>query len=216
MSVYQRGKIYKITSDQTDEIYIGSTCEKYLSNRIAKHRTNYRAYLQGKHNYVSSYEIVKHDDAQIELIECFPCNSKEELFARERELQREHNHNTVNIIRPIVTKEEVRAERKKYREDHKDEIAKWKKQWYQDNIETVKIKRRQYRQDNADMIKEQKKASYARNKEKRKIKFMCICGIEARKRDKARHEKSVYHRQYIEREQELERQCKNALQDIFD
>ena len=37
-NMYSRGKIYKIVSDCTDKIYIGSTCEKYLSNRLAGHR----------------------------------------------------------------------------------------------------------------------------------------------------------------------------------
>ena len=45
---YQLGKIYKIVSSQTDKIYIGSTCQKYLCNRMNNHKQNLRSYLMDK------------------------------------------------------------------------------------------------------------------------------------------------------------------------
>ena len=81
---YQNGKIYKIVSAQTDKIYIGSSCEKYLSNRLGGHKTQYKHYQAGKSNYISSIEIVKFDDANIVLLESYPCKDKNELHARER------------------------------------------------------------------------------------------------------------------------------------
>jgi hypothetical protein len=39
---YQRGKIYKICSPHTEQIYIGSTTEKTLANRLAKHCAEYQ------------------------------------------------------------------------------------------------------------------------------------------------------------------------------
>lgn len=79
---FRFGKIYKITSKQTDVIYIGSTV-KSLSERMGSHKSNYTRYKQGLHNYVSSYQILEYDDAIIELIENYPCESKQELLARE-------------------------------------------------------------------------------------------------------------------------------------
>ena len=35
---YQEGKIYKIVCNITGEVYYGSTIEKYLSSRLAKHK----------------------------------------------------------------------------------------------------------------------------------------------------------------------------------
>ena len=61
------GRIYKISSSKCDGCYIGSTT-KTLARRFAKHVINYRSYLRGKQNYISSFEIVKHDDAKIELL----------------------------------------------------------------------------------------------------------------------------------------------------
>ncbi len=75
---YQNGKIYKIQSESTNLIYIGSTTQKYLTSRLTKHKED----LKTGH-YVSSSEILKFKDAKIILIELFPCNSKEELQARE-------------------------------------------------------------------------------------------------------------------------------------
>ena len=39
---YQQGKIYKLISSETDKIYIGSTCKKYLSQRLQDHKTDYK------------------------------------------------------------------------------------------------------------------------------------------------------------------------------
>jgi hypothetical protein len=39
---YGNGKIYKIESHLGDKIYIGSTTKQYLSQRMDKHRSEYR------------------------------------------------------------------------------------------------------------------------------------------------------------------------------
>lgn len=74
---FSNGKIYKIVSDQTDKIYIGSTTQP-LCKRITEHRSKFKI------NYgCASEEIMKFGDARIILIESYPCKSKEELLARE-------------------------------------------------------------------------------------------------------------------------------------
>ena len=81
---YQLGKIYKIECNVTGKVYIGSTCEPILARRLAGHITNYKRYLKGTYNYVSSFEILQNRNYDIVLIESYPCNSKDELHARER------------------------------------------------------------------------------------------------------------------------------------
>jgi hypothetical protein len=81
---YQQGKIYKIECNVTDKVYIGSTCKNTLAERLAQHVGNYKCYLNGKSNYVSSFEILQNRNYDIVLIESYPCNSKDELHARER------------------------------------------------------------------------------------------------------------------------------------
>ena len=83
-ATYQNSKIYKLTSDQTSLIYIGSTV-KTLNKRLTNHICDYNNYLNGnKRCYISSYEILKHGDYKIELIELYPCDNKEELHEREQ------------------------------------------------------------------------------------------------------------------------------------
>ena len=59
---YSLGKVYKLVSDKTNDIYICSTCQRLLCVRIGEHRTHYKRLLQGNHHYMTSYEILKHED----------------------------------------------------------------------------------------------------------------------------------------------------------
>ncbi len=81
---YQHGKIYKISCDELDEVYIGATT-RALSMRFAEHRHDYRMIQQGKRLRRKSTvcKILQYDSARIELIEAYPCTSREELNARE-------------------------------------------------------------------------------------------------------------------------------------
>ena len=124
MSDYQQGKIYKIISPHTDKIYIGSTAKQYLCQRLTAHKTSFRAYQKtGKGGNLRSYELLQSGDVEIILIESYPCNSKDELTARERHWIDQHN-NAINKIRPSITKEEDKERRKQYalkRSDHSNE-----------------------------------------------------------------------------------------------
>jgi hypothetical protein len=112
---YANGKIYKITSKQTDKVYIGSTTRK-LYIRFNEHKKDFRKWKNNTYNYVSSYEILKYYDAQIELIEDYNCASKEELHKREGYVIL----NTANCINKAImgrTKAEIsKATRLKNRE----------------------------------------------------------------------------------------------------
>lgn len=80
---YANGKIYKIYVPGSNTCYIGSSCNK-LSKRMATHRSHYKAYLAGTFKTkLTSYEILQHAGAIIELIEDYPCERKEQLDMRE-------------------------------------------------------------------------------------------------------------------------------------
>jgi hypothetical protein len=81
---YQLGKIYKIVDLDSNECYVGSTCEPTLTRRLAKHVGDYKQYPKGKGRNITSYIILAMDDYDIVLVENYPCNSKDELHARER------------------------------------------------------------------------------------------------------------------------------------
>lgn len=119
---YSRGKIYSIRSYQFDKFYIGSTIIP-LSKRLSGHRMKYKYWLNQEYHYVSSFELMEYEDVYIELIENFPCNSVEELTARERQLIRENKDNVVNI-HLLKTKEEIKQKCIKHHRIHANEKIK--------------------------------------------------------------------------------------------
>ena len=57
---YNQGKIYKIepiVEHDEEDIYIGSTCCKYLSQRLRSHRDNYKGWKEGKKGLTTSFNI---------------------------------------------------------------------------------------------------------------------------------------------------------------
>ena len=89
--------IYKITSAQTPGVYIGSTKEP-IARRLNGHRRSFKLFQDGGRSNMSSFEIVKHDDAKIQLIK------EVELVSRdleEHKAQTECTH-CINIRDPRV------------------------------------------------------------------------------------------------------------------
>lgn len=85
-NLYHNSKIYKLISDNTNTIFIGSTCQPYLSQRLCIHRSNYNLYKAGQIKYDSSFELLQYNDCQIILLEKYPCSTKEELNLKESEI----------------------------------------------------------------------------------------------------------------------------------
>lgn len=78
MPEYKNSKIYAIKSEQAQKYYIGATTKR-LCQRMAQHRQNYNKYVDKKVDYDSSFDILQFSDAQIQLLESFECNNKDEL-----------------------------------------------------------------------------------------------------------------------------------------
>ena len=126
---YANGKIYRIdcmTGDDGD-VYIGSTCKQYLSQRMDTHRQDYIGWKLGGKNFSKIYSFNLFDkygidNCQITLIETYPCGSRDELTAREA-----HYIKSIKCVNKVVP-QRTRAE---YRSDNKENIV---------------IKRREYNQ----------------------------------------------------------------------
>ena len=104
-----KGIIYKITCNNTNKFYIGSTSNK-LNNRITQHKIQHKYYLNGKNkNYISSFEILKENNYIVEIIEQFNYNSKVELLNKERMLIYTNKDNVlcVNIVGRNGTKKQT-------------------------------------------------------------------------------------------------------------
>jgi hypothetical protein len=127
------GRIYKIYCNETAECYYGST-EQTLSRRLTKHKQNYKCWKKGKSRYVSSYKIIERGNFTISLMEENDFENKDYMKARERHYI--ENNECVNKVVPNRTtneyyetnREKIIEEKKKYRDEHKVEIAEKRKQ----------------------------------------------------------------------------------------
>ena len=177
---YKRGKIYCLRSHHTDMVYIGSTIQG-LAERKGGHKSNYKKWLKRTFPYTTSFEIIKYDDAYIELVENYPCESKSELERREGEIMRE----TENCCNRYIAGRTI-AE---YRTDNKDKKAIYNSEYYAKNKDKFAERMVEYYVKNKDKIAE-----------KAKEKVQCECGSEIRKSDLVRHKKSKKHQKWLEQQ----------------
>lgn len=220
MPNYQLSKIYAIRGG--DEVYIGSSAQKYLSSRFEGHKKSYKCFKAGKKYFLTSFILFDKygiENCFIELIEAFPCNSVEELRKREGE----HIRKAQNCVNKHVAgrsdkeyyeehKEKIKEKHRDYREEHKEatkeqekkyraEHKEQKKEWSKANKEEIKKYNKEWREENIEAIKERKKEYYEANKEqineKKKVIYTCVCGSELRLSDKTRHERSKKHTAFI-------------------
>jgi len=136
MSNYQNGKIYKITgtNNQGKElIYIGSTVQQ-LNKRLTQHKSR---------SYSSKIILETCNNYQIILIENYPCNTKKELFLRERYFY--EIYDCVNIKTPIYLNGELQQIKAIYNLNHKEEKSKYNEQYRLDNIDKEKERQKLYR-----------------------------------------------------------------------
>jgi len=114
---YHFAKIYAITCLQTNLKYIGSTTKEYVMHRINQHVNAYASYLNGKADYCSSFEVISKGHFAVEILEEYPCDSKEEIKQREKHHIR--NNTCVNKNIPSRTNKEY----------YTDNIEKFKEQY---------------------------------------------------------------------------------------
>ena len=207
---YSKGKIYKVWSSHTDKIYIGSTTKEYLSQRLSNHKNMYVQWVKSEYKYITSFEIMKYDDYAIELIENYPCKSKDELLAREGFYIRLNKDICVNKMIPKRTDAEYREDnadiikqkRKVYYEANKPEFAQRDKEYREKNAEIIKLKQKIKYEETFEKYAPMRKAYYEKTKEKynemKKVKVACDCGAVIRKDGISDHNKSKKHIQFIE------------------
>ena len=185
---YNNGKIYKIVCDTTGLMYVGSTTKKYLSQRLDKHRSQFKGWKNGKSHYVTSFKVLENNNFTIVLLELINCNSNDELKGRERFYIQ--SLVCVNKCIPLRTqqeyyqanKEDIAEYQKEWREANKEDIAEYKKEWYQSNKVELNKNMKEYYQSNKEQILE-----------KQKVKIACECGSTFTTSNKLRHFKTKKH-----------------------
>jgi hypothetical protein len=174
---YGNGKIYRIEpmcDHDDDAVYFGSTSQK-LCRRMDTHRGNYKRWKDGKHNKVTVFNLFDKygvENCKIYLVENYPCDSKEELESRE-------GYYIKNNV--CVNKYVAGRTPKQYKIDNKEKIVENNKEYKLKNRDIIKVKNKEYKLKNKDKISQ---------------KFHCKCGGKYCFSAKARHNKSLKHKTY--------------------
>ena len=189
--MYQHGKIYKVVDNGYNLCYYGSTVQP-LSKRFSTHKKDYVRYRDGRKErpltICKIFDEYGVDNCKIELVELFPCNSKEELHKREGEHIR--NNDCVNKFIPGRSKEE-------YRKGHKAENAarmrKCRSKLTDEQKEVIKQKQKEWKNQHKEELK-------ARRAEK----VVCdVCGSCYGKGNKSAHEKTKKHQDKLQEPNEI-------------
>lgn len=161
---YSRGKIYRLVNDVDNEFYVGSTCQS-LAKRKGEHK-NEAKYKPNRRVFLHLNQV-GWDNVHIVLIENYPCNSIEELKARERFWIEEMNA-SLNKLVPLRTQKDSK---KMYKMQNKDKINDKQKEYYKKNKDKIA-------QHNEERVK-------------------CECGCEVRRDSLTKHKKTTKHKEWL-------------------
>jgi len=148
-------KIYQIVCNETGEVYFGKT-KQTLQERLRNHVKDLSS---------TSRQIILRGDYKIEQINS---TFDEEESVRLERLYIENNE-CINIKIPGRT---VKESKKKWCEEHKEELSEYHKEWWEEHKEEINEKRKQE-------------------------KYTCECGSTLRKDGKHHHEKTKKHINYM-------------------
>ena len=208
---YKNGKIYKIWSLETDEIYVGSTCCP-LYKRMFKHRESFRFGAKSHYKLYQEMERLGESSFRIELIEDYPCDSIDELHTREghwiRELKASLNMRMAGRTQQeyyIDHLDETKEYKKKWQQEHKDRLKEKQHHYYQKHKLSIIARVKDYAENNKDMLKEKRKRYREENKEqiqanKSETHICTVCGSTYTNCHKARHERTKKHLQALEQQ----------------
>ena len=188
---YASGKVYAIKSDSAGLCYVGSTIQS-LEYRLQNHISKFTYCLLAP----SSRLVVCHPDAYIELLEAFPCSSKAELLEREKFYIK--STECVNIYKNLSrTPQEMRETAKLYRQQNKEKIAQYNKEYGEQHKEAIKAQRKAKGHIITADEAIRKKEWHQQNKERinaiRKERVNCdICGAELSRAGLTRHKKTQH------------------------
>ena len=92
------GKVYKIVSENSNAVYIGSTIFE-IEDRLRKHMLDYEFYEKYKYHYCSSYEVLKSGKCSVLLLE--DNIGKNELLVKESKYINDNLDRCVNLVDPL-------------------------------------------------------------------------------------------------------------------
>jgi hypothetical protein len=190
---YSQSKVYKITNDFNEDVYVGSTCDT-LVKRFSKHKQNSRDPVCMERPLYMLINEIGFERFRIELICDCPCEDKYQLRQKEGEYIREigtlnkkiagRTNKMYKLENSDIIKPKQVEYNKHYKENNKEKLLEYQKEYYKTNLEKRST---------------QSKLNYEKNKliinEKRKEKIECSCGCMIRKDSFKDHLKTKKHLQ---------------------
>ena len=205
---YQNGKIYQIVDNAFQMCYIGSTIDT-LNNRFCSHKSRYYRYKLGLVNFTSVYKIFDEcgiDNCKIIHMEHYPCQTREELSAREGYYIKNND---------CVNKNIAGRTRQEYKQDNLTRIKTKYEDWKEQNVEHIKNYKKEYHKSHKEERKTYQKNKYQQNKNQLLEKKMCKCGKIYTAQHIRRHEKSQKHQNYIKQtSKEIEEEAPPASLEV--
>ena len=200
MNKYEKGKIYQISDVGYTKTYYGSTCET-LSRRMSRHKEKYRAFKADKmdcnRRVNTLFEEFGIDSCKIELVENYPCNSREELLRREGYYIK--NNECVNKIVSGRTNRE-------WKEDNYEQYMEKKKEYWEKNKVYFSNQKREFAKLNPEIIKQRSQRNYEKFKTKLLEQHLCVCGVCYTYCHKKRHENTQKHQNWLKQQQQAEQE----------
>jgi group I intron endonuclease len=179
---FDKGKIYKITNDYNDDIYIGSTCDT-LNRRFTNHKRDYRKERCKDRPIYKLMNEIGYERFRIELIENYPCVDKYQLRQREGHFIRQFGTLNKLIAGNIVDTKEYQKE---YRENNKEHFKDYDTKYYIENKEKIQEHKKEFYEANKEKIQEHKKE-----------KITCECGCIVCRVVLSRHKRSIKHQEFL-------------------
>lgn len=218
----KQGFVYKLTCNQSGDVYVGSTED--MERRMDRHKSDCEKWVYGKGPWVSSYPIILTDDYKEEVLEVVelkgdtPEARRDELRRREqywldvyRNLPETKDHvlNECDAHSGFDSREEyikayreknrdrLSAQKREYYERNKDKIKANTRKYHNKNRDRILVQMREYRERNKDKINAQHREWYEKNRDtynaKRRQKITCECGDVVTRGGIARHIQTQRH-----------------------
>ena len=154
---YTNGKIYRIWNMMNDRFYVGSTIQP-LHKRMIGHRCGAGKPQCSKVKLYTDMNTLGYEHFKIELIEYYPCNSRDELTRREGEIIRE--------LKPELNMQIAGRTSKEWFIENKDILKEKQREYVAQNKTQIRKRRQEYAAKNAERICNYKKQWYEANKER--------------------------------------------------
>ena len=159
---YTNGKIYRIWNMMNDRFYVGSTIQP-LHKRMIGHRCDAGKQQCSKVKLYADMNTLGYEHFKIELIEYYPCNSRDELIRREGEIIRE--------LKPELNMQIAGRTSKEWFMENKDILKEKQREYVAQNKTQIRQRRQEYAAKNAERICNYKKQWYEANKERIRTEF---------------------------------------------